>query len=73
MNNDYIKKHNFNYGNSSFEKDSVINKLKLRTTEDLMDYLKEALEDLFINAKLVGDIMIDFSYLTYTQIIIEKI
>lgn len=46
--NDYVLKHDFNYGTGNDEEDSIINKLLLRNFQDCYDYVEEIISHSFI-------------------------
>ncbi len=71
--NDYVKKHNFNYGTGVNNNDSVINKLKLRTKQDLTDYIEDLLYSTLSNVKIKNNIVSNIDKKTNQKVIIEII
>lgn len=52
MKNNYVKNHNFGYGNCIGDEDSIINKLELRNVADLKFYIKDIIETQLVNASV---------------------
>ncbi len=52
MKNNYVKNHNFGYGNCIGDEDSIINKLELRNVSDLKFYIKDIIETQLVDASV---------------------
>lgn len=73
MKKNYVLEHNFGYGQSIDDKDSVINKLNLKNIFDLKTYIKYVIEEQFINVKVENNLVAKIPNEPKTKIVIEII
>lgn len=71
--NNYVLKHNYNYGTAVDNEDSVINKIILRDEQDLKCYIQDLLSNILADVKIKNNILTNYNSKSVSEINVELI